>query len=247
MILETKKKFEPHPETGGPIRAVIVDITEPVARENKFQPGKTVLKFAIVYETDIKQHDGTSWTHWAHGYTPSLNEKATLRKDIIKITGQTPTEKFDTESLIGKPVKLIIEHKHDGDETYANITYLKQDTASDALKPSGKYIRQRDKKKDENNTGSAYNRADGAQEESKQPWQQTKVHVGRSKGQEVENLDTASLEALINYWIPNTYDGYKAKPADPPYKVTADDKRLLFALGEAQKAMAAMSQPASDF
>ena len=229
MILETKKKFEPHPETEGPIRAVIVDITEPVERENKFQPGKTVLKFAIVYETEIKQADGTPWTHWARGYTPSLNEKATLRKDIIKITGVAPGEKFDTESLIGKPVKLIIEHKHDGDETYANITYLKQDSAPDALKPSGKYVRQRDKKRDDaTNTGAAYNKTD-APEEPK-GWQQTKVHVGKFKGQELENLDEDALNALIQHWIPSTQA--------TGYKVTADDKRLLAALDEVQKMLA---------
>jgi hypothetical protein len=226
MILESKTKFAPHPETDGPIRAVVVDVTDPKKTVTKFGEKE---KFAIVYETELKREDGSPWTHWAHGYTPSLNEKATLRKDIVKITGEAPGEKFDTESLIGKPVKLIIEHKTTDDETYANITYLKQDTGPDALKPSGKYIRQRDKKKDDaNNTGAAYNRTDVP--EQPKGWQQTKVHVGKFAGQELENLDESAIKALIQHWIPDTQVA--------GYRITADDKRLLAALDEVQKLLA---------
>ena len=236
MIAETTKKFEPHPAADGPIRAVVVDLTEP--REKQTTYGMR-WKFAIVFETETKDKDGNNFTFWSHGYTavkngdnfsPVLGDRSNFQKDALKIFGLNKLpDRFDTDDLIGKPVKLIIEHKNDEGTIYANMTWLGSDKEPGGMKPSGKYIRQRDKiKNDETNTGAAYNKTDVPEEPK--GWQQTKVHVGKFKGQELENLDEDALNALIQHWIPSTQA--------TGYKVTADDKRLLAALDEVQKMLA---------
>ena len=223
MIIDKNAAFENHPETDAPIRAVIVDVTEPRQVDTKFG---SKLKFAIVFESELEKEPGTRWVHWDHGYTPSIDDKATLRKNVEKMLGVPLPVPFDTESLIGLPVKIIIEHKHTDGKTYANITYYGADKSASALKPSGKFIRQRDKQKSD--TGSSYSKAAGAPEE-KEDWRQTKVHVGKFKGQQVEDLDLAALTALITHWLP----GVTAVSASP----SADDKRLIRALQEAKKLM----------
>jgi hypothetical protein len=231
MIIDKNSNFAPHPETDGPIRAVVVDITEPKEVQTAYGPKK---KFAIVFQTELEKEPGQRWTHWDHGYTPSIDEKATLRKNATKILGGTELPvPFDTEMLIGKPVNLIIEHKHVEGKTYANITYYGAYKGNDPLKPDGKYVRQKDK--DKNDAGSSYQKAESTPE-SKDDWQKTKVHVGNFKGQEVENLPVEAIEGLINRWMPTTQaEGYR---------ITADDKRLITALNMAKAAMAAANAPA---
>lgn len=232
MIIEKKTNFEPHPETDVPVRAVIVDITEPKETDSKF--GKK-MKFAIVFETDVLKDDGTPWVHWDHGYTASMDEKSNLRKNLVKLLGTSNLPvPFDTESLIGKPVRIMIEHNVDDGKTYANVSFYGPEKTDNPLKPSGKYVRQRDR--DKNDTGSTYAKAAEAPEE-KAGWQQTKVHVGRFVGQQLEDLDGDAIQALITHWLPNaTAEG--AKP-------TADDRRLITALKEAEKVLSA--QAASTF
>lgn len=226
MIIENNKTFDPHPATDEPIRAVIVDITEPKTVETKFGPKQ---KFAIVFETELKKEDGTHWVHWDHGYTPSMDEKSNLRKNLVKILGTSEIPvPFDTESLIGKPVRLIIEHKFHEGKTFANISYYGADKTGEPMRPSGKYVRQRDK--DKTDTGSSYAKAAAAPEE-KADWRQTKVHVGKFTGQHIEDLDGTAIEALITHWLP-TVTAQGAKP-------TADDRRLITALTEARKIMSA--------
>lgn len=230
MIIDKNTSFENHPETDGPIRAVIVDVTEPKTVDTKFGPKQ---KFAIVFETEMVNKDGQHWAHWDHGYTPSVDDRATLRKNVEKMLGGPLPEPFDTESLIGVPVKIIIEHKHTDGKEYANITYYGADKSASALKPSGKFIRQRDRQKSD--TGSSYSKAEGAPE-GKEDWRATKVHVGKFKGQQVEDLDMTAVTALITHWLP----GVTAVSASP----SADDRRLIRALQEVQNVMQATAESA---
>lgn len=231
MKVTAKREFENHPPTDDPIRAVVVDVTEPKDKQTQWGIKK---KFSIVFETEMKRDDGTPWTFFSHGYTPNFDDKSNLKKDAQKIMGTSLGTEFDTEDLIGKPVKLIIEHKRDGEEVYANMTHLSAYKGDKPLAPSGQYKRQKDR--DSTDTGRSYNQSAGAAPE-KESWQMTKVHVGKFAGQHLENLDVDALKALITHWVPRTYDGYKdpEQPDAPPYKVTADDKRLLAALVEAKK------------
>lgn len=49
-------------------------------------------------------------------YTPSLNEKATLAKDLIVLDGAIPA-KFDIESLVGRQVQVLVTTKTKPDGT----------------------------------------------------------------------------------------------------------------------------------
>jgi hypothetical protein len=51
--------------------------------------------------------DGHEATRW---YTPSLNEKATLAKDLLILTGSIPA-KFDIDSLVGKQCQVLTTTK----------------------------------------------------------------------------------------------------------------------------------------
>ena len=59
-------------------------------------------------------------------YTVSLNEKATLRKDLASWRGRDFTDEelkgFDIKTIVGAPCLLSIVHKESNGRTYANIS-----------------------------------------------------------------------------------------------------------------------------
>lgn len=220
MIITKKPDFENHPITPDPIKAVIVDVTDPILKETKWGPKE---RMSVVFETEMKMDNGKPWIYMAHGYTPSLFDKSNLRKDIIKITGADPGESFDTETLIGKAVKIIIDHSVDGDKTYANHTYLKMDDSQTPLRPSGGYVRKKDREAKKESDGS-YQKIEPTQAQTEEPWPNVKVHVGQYAGHVVSDLPSeAAVDALLGHWWPTV----EAKPS-------ADDRRLGAALKEAK-------------
>ena len=217
MKLSEKRNstFTPHPETDGPIKAVLVDITELKKRMTQYGEKD---EFRLVFETECEDEENDRrFCIWSRGYTPSLNEKAALRKDLKKMMGRDLTQleldEFDLEALIGHGVKLIIQHERKDDKVYANISFIAPDKDK-ALKPSGKYIRVRDRDTD----------APAAQTEAKAEasgWADVIVHVGKYKGKALGEVDEAGVASLIDKWLP------KAK-ADGK----ADDAALIAALTE---------------
>jgi hypothetical protein len=217
MKLSEKRNsnFTPHPETDGPIKAVLVDITELKKRITQWGEKE---EFRLVFETEcIDEVNDRPFCIWSRGYTPHINEKAALRRDLKKMMGRDLTnlelEEFDLESLIGHGVKLIIQHEHKDDKTYANISFMAPDKDK-ALKPSGKYKRQRDRDTD----------APAEQTEAKAEssgWESVIVHVGKYKGKALGEVDEFGVASLIDKWLP------KAK-ADGK----ADDAALVVALTE---------------
>ena len=217
MKLSEKRNsnFTPHPETEGPIKAVLVDVTELKKRMTAFGEKD---EFRLVFETECEDEENDRrFCIWSRGYTPSLNEKAALRKDLKKMMGRDLTQleldEFDMESLIGHGVKLIIQHEHKDDRTYANISFIAPDKDK-ALKPSGKYKRIRDRDTD----------APAEQTEAKAEasgWESVVVHVGKYKGKALGEVDEVGVASLIDKWLP------KAK-ADGK----ADDAALVAALTE---------------
>ena len=217
MKLSEKRNsnFTPHPETDGPIKAVLVDITEPKKRVTQYGEKD---EFRLVFETEcMDEENDRRFCIWSRGYTPSLNEKAALRKDLKKMMGRELTalelDEFDLEALIGHGVKLIIQHEHKDDKTYANISFMAPDKDK-ALKPSGKYKRIRDRDTD----------APAEQTEAKAEasgWESVIVHVGKYKGKALGEVDEVGVASLIDKWLP------KAK-ADGK----AEDKALADALTE---------------
>ena len=210
MKLSEKRNsnFTPHPETDGPIKAVLVDITELKKRTTQYGDKD---EFRLVFETEcIDEENDRRFCIWSRGYTPSLNEKAALRKDLKKMMGRELTElerdEFDLEGLIGHGVKLIIQHEHKDDKTYANISFIAPDK-NNALKPSGKYIRVRDRDTDSPNEQTE------AKEESLSGWESVVVHVGKYKGKKLGEVDEVGAGSLISNWLPKAKAGGKAEDA----------------------------------
>lgn len=199
MKLSEKKNsnFTPHPETEGPIKGVIVDITELKKRQTQYGEKE---EFRLVFETEcMDEENDRRFCIWSRGYTPSLNEKAALRKDLKKMMGRELTsaelDEFDVESLIGHGVKLIIQHETKEDKTYANISFIAPDKDK-ALKPSGKYKRIKDREE------KSADREDDADEPATTGWEAVIVHVGKHKGKKLADVDEGGVKILIEKWLP---------------------------------------------
>jgi len=208
MKLSEKRNsnFTPHPETDGPIKAVLVDVTELKKRMTQYGEKD---EFRLVFETEVEDTENDRrFCIWSRGYTPSLNEKAALRKDLKKMMGRELTQmeldEFDLEGLIGHGVKLIIQHEHKDDKTYANISFIAPDKDK-ALKPSGKYIRVRDR--DTEGTEQTEAKADES------GWESVVVHVGKYKGKKLGEVDEVGAGSLISNWLPKAKAGGKAEDA----------------------------------
>jgi hypothetical protein len=233
-IPNNNRSFDPCPEFTG--RAVIVDVTP--LRKQQSQYGERDV-FKVVFEVDALRDDGSPFCVWSKFFTPSLNEKANLRKFVRGLYGRDLTKPemkdFDTECLIGKPAHLVVVHEFKDGETYANIAACTQDKSGNPLKASGKYVRVQDR-----GTGvpatmpagnSGYRRTEGMPSNGESSSSTvgatdgdlgaTKIHVGKCKGLEVRDLSPDQVGALIEKWLPTAKAN--AKP-------TADDKRLIAAL-----------------
>jgi len=143
-LKETKSNWEPAPE--GTHRAVCVDwvIREKVATAF----GERDLA-SYVFEIEALRDDGAPFTVRTRGMTPSLNEKANLRKMYRGWFGRELTAEelggFDPESMIGRPAQLVIVHEHRDGETYSNIMACLPHKNGEALQPSGRYVRIKDR------------------------------------------------------------------------------------------------------
>jgi hypothetical protein len=209
MKLSEKRNsnFTPHPETDGPIKAVLVDVTELKKRMTQYGEKD---EFRLVFETEVMDEENDRrFCIWSRGYTPSLNEKAALRKDLKKMMGRELTQleldEFDLEGLIGHGVKLIIQHEHKDDKTYANISFMAPDKDK-ALKPSGKYIRVRDR-----DTDAPTEQTEAKAEAS--GWESVVVHVGKYKGKKLGEVDEVGAGSLISNWLPKAKAGGKTEDA----------------------------------
>lgn len=220
MKLSEKKNsnFTPHPETEGPIKAVLVDVTELKKRMTQYGEKE---EFRLVFETEVMDEENDRrYCIWSRGYTPSLHEKSALRKDLKKMMGRELTaaerDEFDLEALIGLGVKLIIQHETKDDRTYANISFMAPDREK-SLKPSGKYVRVRDRE-----TVSQGNQASEQDEqEVASGWAAVVVHIGKYKGKALGDVDEVGVANLIDKWLP------KAKADGKP-----EDAALVEALTE---------------
>ena len=210
MKLSEKKNtaFTPHPETEGPIKAVLVDVTELKKRMTQYGEKD---EFRLVFETEVMDEENDRrFCIWSRGYTPSLNEKAALRRDLKKLMGRDLTslelDEFDLEGLIGHGVKLIIQHETKEDRTYANISFMAPDRDKTTLKPSGKYTRIRDRETD--------GASSDAEKKTEEPgWETVMVHIGKYKGKLLGEVDEAGVATLIEKWLPKAVADGKAEDA----------------------------------
>lgn len=229
MKLSEKKggDFVPHPVTDSKVKGVIVDVTP--LKKTQSQYGEREV-FRLVYETEVLKDDGTRHLIWSRPYTPSLNEKANLRKDLKKILGRDLTaaelKEFDAESLIGMGVKLLIEHEvseRDGN-TYAVISFIgadKKTEDNEPLKPSGKYVRVKDR--DQDNAPRRNDERTSEPAAKAQSWQDVVVHIGKHTGKTLGSIDEEGVQLLIAKWLPG------AKASSKP-----EDAALIAALTEVE-------------
>ena len=229
------KEFELHPEYSGP--AVCVDVTTPKRVDTPFGPKE---KFSIVFETSQVREDGSPFCIWASGFTPSLHEKASLRKFLKNWFGRdlsaAEQAEFDMELLLGRSAHVTIVHNQASDgRTFSNIALIRPDRSATPLKPSGKFTRQRDRKPKDGD--SSYARVPDSEAGDTQPtdWRHVRVHIGKHAGVEVCDLDRSAIVNLCERWLP------EAKALEKP---KADDKRLIAALEKAAAELGLL-QPAS--
>jgi hypothetical protein len=240
--------FTPHDE--GSFKAVCVDVTPLVTRQTDWGPKE---EFKIVFETDANpREDGSPQCVWSRGFTPSLNEKAALRKFLRQWLGRDLTAaeetEFDTEDLIGRGANVVVVHEQgkDGDKTYANIAACTP-MRGEGIKPSGKFTRKKDREEKGGGEGASYRGAakptDGTPAAEQvdgtkagEDWTKVKVHVGKHAGVELRDLDADAIKKLATNWLP-VHEGKK--------KATADDKRLAAALTLANEAL--NDAPKEDF
>jgi hypothetical protein len=230
-IKTNNSNFEACPEFTG--KAVCVDVTP--LRKQQSQYGERDV-FKVVFEVDMDREDGSRYCVWSRHFTPSLNEKANFRKFVRGWFGRDLTQQelndFDTDSLIGKAAQVVVVHEHKDGETYANIVACTPDKTNEPLKPTGKYVRVKDREtgvsanaagagNGTNGTGGTYRRAQPASDTGAEGYLAVKIHVGRCKGLELRDLAPEQVRALIEKWLPTVNTNPKA---------TADDKRLMNAL-----------------
>jgi len=234
MKLREKKsggEFTPHPETEGTVKGVIVDLTPLKMRTTKFGERE---EFRVVIETEVLNDEGRRFCIWSRGYTASLNEKAAFRKDLKKIMGRDLTalelEEFDTESLIGMPVSLIVQHeKAENGNVYATISFIGPHKSGTPIVSSGNYKRVKDRDTNAPTGGdtgaqAGYKKAPAAKaDEGRVDWQKVKVHVGKHAGVDLGDLEIEAVELLIEKWLP------VGKAMPKPLKA---DRELIAALEE---------------
>lgn len=90
-------------------------------------PPKKKHMISVAWQINELRDDGKRFVIYRR-YALTLNEKATLRKDLESWRGRTFTREeemgFDVEKLIGANCLLNVQHKPSGDKTYANVVSI---------------------------------------------------------------------------------------------------------------------------
>lgn len=247
---KTSGDFEPHPITDNPVRAVVVDVTPPVKQQTDWGEKERI---RIVYETEVKDKDGNPCYVWSKPMSLSLagaegKKVSALRTELEKILGRKleANETFDTDQvpnpnyptdvqIVGKPVRLIVEHTQRDGNVYADITFLgaHKPEFGEPYRACGKFVRKKDRQEKQDG-GASYQKAPTAQAtvpEAAEDFTKTKVHVGQFAGSTLGEVPPEAVLRLHEKWLP------AVTAAD--YKQTADDRRLIAAL---EKAVAFINQ-----
>ncbi len=120
------KEFTPAP--AGVHQSVCVDVIDKGILEQTYS-GKTKKqhKIVIAWQIDEPRDDGKPFLVFKR-YTLSLNEKATLRKDLESWRGRAFTRDeemgFDVETVLGVNCLLNIQHNTVEGKTYANVVSI---------------------------------------------------------------------------------------------------------------------------
>jgi hypothetical protein len=146
IVCKTGGDFVPPPE--GEQHAVCVDVIDLGVRQSQYGPKR---KVCLVWELPEHRHEKTGHALTARKwYTRSLNDTATLRKDLESWRGKPfSTEElagFDLEQVVGACCKVVIQHAVKNGTTYGNVIAVLRTTKN--IAPSGAYIRRKDRPTD---------------------------------------------------------------------------------------------------
>ena len=126
--------------------AVCVDVVDMPEQKDNFNPGETVDKVRLVWEID-EDHPKFDGNFTVSGfYRKSLHPKSNLRKTLENWRGRAFTDeeltKFDLDTLVGVPCQVQVIHSDNG---YANVSAVVAAGKGAKLKPSGHYVRVKDR------------------------------------------------------------------------------------------------------
>jgi hypothetical protein len=140
------KTYTPAP--AGTHQAVCVDVIDKGLVPNSFKPGTVQHKITVAWQIDELRDDGKRFLVYKR-YTCSLNEKATLRKDLESWRGRAFTRDeemgFDVESVVGANCLINVQHNESGDKTYANVTAVMALPKGMPKLSASDYVRERDR------------------------------------------------------------------------------------------------------
>lgn len=155
IIATASSEYALHP--AGLAQAVCVDVVD-VGEVNQTDPKgkvKKVHKVQIIWQSEEIDDKRSSPIQLKRRYTLSLNEKASLRKDLESWRGRPFNDEelkgFDLEKLIGINAFInVIHNSHDG-QTYANVASISPvKKGTTPLIPTKEYVRVKDRPVDGN-------------------------------------------------------------------------------------------------
>lgn len=163
-IMVSGRKYVPPPE--GMRQACCVDVVDLGIVETNFGKKDSV---RITWELDVDMDDGRPFII-SRRYAKSLHEKSSLHKDLKSWRGRafTPEELagFDLEKLIGVPCQILVQHEERDGVPYGNIAAITKAEKTHWLKPSGKYVRVKDRPEQQHGNGGGFQAPAGQDEES---------------------------------------------------------------------------------
>ena len=143
-VVKDSGTFTPAPT--GLHRAVCVDIVNVGIIESKFGAKK---KVRLVWEIEEVMEDGRRFIV-SRLYTPSLHEKATLRRDLESWRGRSFTGEelkgFDLDNILHVPCQIQIVHTDRGGRIRDDVAAIVPPSkGQEKLLPSGDYVRVQDR------------------------------------------------------------------------------------------------------
>jgi hypothetical protein len=141
------KLYTPAPV--GAHQAVCVDVIDKGIVEVTYA-GKTKKqhKISLAWQIDETRDDGKRFLVYKR-YTLSLNEKATLRKDLESWRGKAFTRDeemgFDVEQVLGANCLISVQYNVSGDKTYANVVAVMPLAKGMTKISATDYVREKDR------------------------------------------------------------------------------------------------------
>lgn len=150
IVVKGGKSFTPPPE--GVWGAVCVDVVDLGVVKSELYGDKE--KVRITWELSELMADGKPYIA-SKMFSKTLHERSSLYKFLTSWRGKTFSAEeltgFDLEKLLGAPCQLVVTHDERDGIVYGNITTVLKAARGQALKPSGSFIRHKDRLENQKN------------------------------------------------------------------------------------------------